>query len=67
MYLFYENLSFNNVLVYNKSISNYLKDINLPKLSMEQRELLELTEKGVKDVVNKIENSKAPANDGLTK
>ena len=67
MYLFYENLSFNNVLVYNKSISNYLKDINLPKLSMEQKELLELTEKGVKDVVNKIENSKAPANDGLTK
>ena len=34
---------------------------------MEQRELLELTEKGVKDVVNKIENSKAPANDDLTK
>ena len=34
---------------------------------MEQRELLELTEKGVKDVVNKIENSKAPTNDCLTK
>ena len=67
LYPFYENLFSNNVPVYNKSISHFLIDINLQKLSMEQRELRELTEKAVKDVVNKIENNKTLANDGLTK
>ena len=47
LYKFYENLFSNDVPVSKKSISNYLKDINLPKLSMEQRELCkgELTRK----------------------
>ena len=42
----------NNILVY----------ISLPKFSMEQRALCEgdLTEKEVKDALNKMENNKAP-------
>ena len=38
-YQFYENVFPNDVFVSNKSISNYLKDISLPKFSMEQRTL----------------------------
>ena len=47
----YENLFSNDVPVCNKKISSYLKDINLTKLSMEQRELCEgkHTKKEVKD------------------
>ena len=67
LYPFYENLFSNNVPVYNKSISHFLIDINLQKLFIKQRELRELTEKAVKDVVNKIENNKTLANDVLTK
>ena len=47
LYHFYENLFSNNARESNKIISNYLKYINLPKLSMKQTELCvgELTEK----------------------
>ena len=49
LYQFYENLFFNDVPDSNKRISNYLKDIGLPKLSKEQRELYKgkPTKKGV--------------------
>ena len=50
---FYENLFSNGVTVSSKSILIYLKDVSLPKLSMEQRELSEgeFTEKVVKDAL----------------
>ena len=38
VYQFYQNLFSNNVPVSKKNIFNYLKGINLPKHSMEQRE-----------------------------
>ena len=48
LYLFYKNVFSNHVPVCNKSTSNIY--INLPKLSMDQRELYdgELTERKVK-------------------
>ena len=69
LYQFYENLFSKDVTVSNKTISSCLKDVNLPESSMEQRELCEdeLTKKGVKDVLNKMENNKTPGNDGFTK
>ena len=50
LYHFYKILFSNSEPVSNKSICNYLKDINLPKLSMEERGLWEgeLTKKEVK-------------------
>ena len=69
LYQFCENLFSNDVPTSNKSISNYLKDINLPKRSMEQREHYEgeLSKKEVKVSLNKMENKKIPGNDGVTK
>lgn len=67
LYQFYENLFSNDVPTSNKTVSNYLKDINLPKLSMEQREHYELSKKEVKVSLNKMENKKIPGNDGVTK
>lgn len=65
----YKNLFSNDVPVCNKKISSYLKDINLTKLSMEQRELCEgkHTKKEAKDALNKMKINKTPDNDGLTK
>ena len=45
-----------------KSIFNYLKGINLPKYSMEQREPCE-----GKRCTIKMENKKTPGNNGFTK
>ena len=69
MYQFCKNLFSNDVPVSNKSLSNYSKDISLPIFSMGWRELCEgeLSKKQVKDTLNKMENSKTPGNDGLTK
>ena len=68
LYQFYKNLFSDDVPVPNKNISNYVKDIDLSKLSMEQRELFEggLTKKQVIDALNKMENKKRSSNDGLT-
>ena len=66
LYQFYENLFSNDVPTSNKSISNYLKDIILPKRSMEHYEG-ELSKKDVKVSLNKMENKKIPGNDGVTK
>ena len=69
LYHFYKNLFSNDVSLSKNSISSYSKDINLPKLSMKQRELWEgkLTKMEEKDALNKIENNKTPGNDDLTK
>ena len=40
-YQFYENVFSNDTTISNLSIPNYLKDISLPNVSMEQRELCE--------------------------
>ena len=66
-YQFYEKLFSNDVPVSKKSISNYLKDINLGKHFMKQRELCEgeLTKNEVKDALNKMQHNKTPNNDGL--
>ena len=53
-YHIHEDLFSNDIPVTSKSISSYLKDINLSKLSMEQREQCEceFTKNEVKDVLN---------------
>ena len=62
LYQFYENLFSNDLPVSNKSISNHLKFISLPKKSIEQRELCEgeLTKKELKDTLNKMLNNETP-------
>ena len=65
MYRFYKSVFSDNVPLSNKNISVDLTDTNLPKLSMEQRQLCEgeVIEKKVKDALHKIKNN----NDSLTK
>lgn len=65
----HENFSFNKITVCNKIISTYLKEISLPKVCMEERELCEgeLTKTEVTDVLNKMESNETLGNDGLTK
>ena len=57
------------LMAYLYPTTSYLKDINLPKFSMKQRELCvgELNKHKAKDPLNKKEHNKIPDNDSITK
>ena len=69
IYQFYQQLYMEKQNISEDSICNFLNDITIPSLTLEQSLSCEgnLTEKEICNSLISFENNKSPGNDGLTK